>query len=160
VSISKAMNKALNAQVGDELQASNQYLAIAGYFEADDLPLLAGFFFKQSSEEREHGLKMVKYILEAGGKLEVPAIAAPKNSFASAEEAIKLAVDWEKGVTKKIHALVDRAIKENDHATREFLGWFVSEQVEEEGTMNRMLHQVRRSGGNVLLVEAYMVHTK
>jgi len=160
VSLSKAMNKALNTQVGDELQASNQYLAIAGYFDAEDLPLLAGFYFKQSNEEREHGLKIVKYILEAGGRLEVPAIEATVNTFKVPEDAFKLSVEWEKGVTRKIHALVDRAIKENDHATREFLGWFVKEQVEEEATMNRLLNQSKRSGGNILLMEAYLVHTK
>ena len=160
MSISKAMNKALNAQVGDELQASNQYLAIAGYFDADDLPLLAALYFKQSTEEREHGLKIVKYILEAGGKLEVPALQAPVNTFKSPVDAFKLSVEWEKGVTRKIHALVDRATRENDHATREFLGWFVSEQVEEEATMNRLLNQSKRSGGNIMLMEAYLVHSK
>ncbi|MBI5838105.1 MAG: ferritin [Candidatus Eisenbacteria bacterium] len=158
--ISKAMNKALNEQIGDELQASNQYVAIATYFDSDDLGLLAGFFYKQAEEEREHAMKLVKYVVEAGGKVNVPAIGEPKNLFKSAEEAVKLALDWEMKVTDRINRLVDLAIKDNDHLSRGFLNWFVQEQLEEVSSMSRMLHQVRRAGPNLLTVEAYLIHGK
>jgi bacterioferritin B len=160
VLISRKLNKMLTDQIGDELQASNQYLAIASYFDSDDLGLLAGFFYKQAAEEREHALKLVKYVVETGGKMVVPAIAEPKNTFKSAEEAVQLALDWEMLVTDRINKLVDQAIKDNDHLSRGFLNWFVQEQLEEVSTMSRMLHQVKRSGGNLIVMEAYLVHNK
>ncbi len=156
--ISKKMEKALNEQVGDELLASHQYIAIATHFDSDDLALLAGFFYKQSEEEREHAMKLVKFVVEAGGKVAVPAIAAPKSTFKTAEEAVQLALDWEMKVTENINKLVDLAVQQNDHLTHGFLNWFVQEQLEEVSTMSRMLHQVKRAGGNLLLVEAYLVH--
>jgi Ferritin-like protein len=84
--------------VGNELSASIQYIEIASYFASDGLNILASRFFKQAEEEREHALRIVKYIIDAGGQVEIPSIPAPKSSFSSAVEAVQLALDWEKGV--------------------------------------------------------------
>ena len=65
--IKKKLNDALNAQIVSELGASSQYLKIASYFAGESLHELAEFFFRQSEEEREHAMKFVHYILEAGG---------------------------------------------------------------------------------------------
>ncbi len=156
--IGERMNQALNEQVGRELGASNQYINIAAYFDRESLPELAGFFFRQSDEEREHALRFVRYILDAGGRMEVPAIEAPPSGFASAEAAVQQALDWELEVTRQINALMDLAIQENDHTTQQFLRWFVEEQLEEVSTMEELLGVVRRAGEDGLLfVEQYVV---
>ncbi len=155
--ISDTLNKAMNDQIGDELMASNQYLNIASYFDRETLPELAGFFFRQSDEERMHALKIVRYVLDAGGKVAVPALDAPTKDIDSAETAAKMALDWELEVTKKINALMDLAIKENDHIAQEFLQWFVNEQLEEVSSMDSLLGVIRRAGENqLLLVEQYV----
>lgn len=155
--ISKSLNEAMNKQIGSELAASNQYIKIASYFDGEQLPELAAFFFRQSDEEREHAMKFVHYILEAGGEVDIPAIEPTPKSIASAEAAVQLALDWEMEVTKQINGLMDLAIQENDYLAQNFLRWFVDEQLEEVSTMDELLGVVRRAGDQLLFVEDYIV---
>lgn len=155
--ISQNIVDAFNAQVGHELGASNQYLAIASYFENEDLNELAGFFFRQSDEEREHALKFVHFILEADGKLEVPAIPAPRHDISSAEHAVSMSLEWEKEVTQQIYDLVELCQAERNHIALRFLDWFVNEQLEEMSTIGTLLGVVQRAGeDNLLYVEEYV----
>ena len=157
--ISKPMNAALNTQVGHEFGASLQYVQIATYFDAEGLPTLARHFYKQSEEEREHAMKFVRFIADAAGEVAIPAIAAPQSTFKSAEEAVRKSVDWEVTVTTQINALMDLAIKDNDHITRNFLNWFMEEQLEEVSSMDTLLRMVRRAGeSGLLFVEQYLSH--
>ncbi|MCF7708811.1 MAG: ferritin [Verrucomicrobia bacterium] len=155
--ISKELNKAINAQVGNEFGASLQYIAIASYFEEDGLPALAAHFFNQADEERAHAMKFVRYILEAGGHVTIPEIKAPKCEFNSAEEAVQLSLDWEKDVTNQINQLMDMAAKEPDYAAQAMLEWFVTEQLEEVSSMDFLLKMVKRAGEqNLLYVEHFL----
>jgi ferritin len=154
--ISEKLNQAMNAQVGSELGASNQYLQIAAYFEREFLPELAAFFYRQSDEERVHALKFAHYIVEAGGTLAVPEIPQPPHKLASAETAAKMALDWEMAVTRQINQLTDLAIQENDHIAQQFLRWFADEQLEEVATMDELLGVIRRAGEQLLFVEQYI----
>jgi ferritin len=154
--ISKELNQAMNKQIGSELGASNQYIKIAAYFENENLPDLAAFFFRQSDEERMHAMKFVHYILEAGGEVSIPAIEATAAGIQSAEEAVQLALDWEMEVTRQINALMDLAIKQSDHIGQSFLQWFVTEQLEEVSTMDQLLGVVKRAGEQLLFVEQYV----
>ena len=156
--ISDTMNAALNQQIGNELSASMQYIAIAAYFDAEDLLELARHFYRQSEEERTHALRFVKYVGEAGGAVEIGAIPQPQNRFSLAEEAIQKALDGEITVTRQINALVDLAVQETDHITNNFLQWFVTEQLEEVSSTSTLLKIVQRAGeNNLLMVEEYLV---
>src|SRR3954471_25081255 len=110
--ISNTMVAAINKQIGHEFGAFLQYVAIAAYFGNESLPELSRHFNKQAMEEREHAMKFLNYVLDAGGLPEIPGIAAPQSRFASAEEAVKLSLTWEETVTKQIHGLLDQAGKE------------------------------------------------
>ncbi|MEW5830115.1 MAG: ferritin [Chloroflexota bacterium] len=157
--ISQKLADMINAQIGHELEASNQYLQIAAYFDNQALSKLAGLFYAQSEEERQHALKFVHYLTEVGAEVRVPAIPAAKYEIASAENAFATSLDWEKEVTRRIHAMVAQAIEEKDYATQAFLQWYVTEQVEEEASMGTYLEVVRRAGEkNLLMVEAYLIH--
>ena len=155
--ISQTIVDAFNVQVGNELGASNQYLAIASYFENEDLNELASFFFRQSDEEREHALKFVHFILEAGGELRVPTIPAPRHDISSAANAVGLSLEWEKEVTQQIYDLVEMCQQERNHIALRFLDWFVNEQLEEVSTIGTLLGVVKRAGeDNLLYVEEYV----
>lgn len=157
--ISPAVAELMNAQIGHELGASNQYLQIATYFEGRALRKLAEFFYKQSDEEREHALKFVRFLTETGADVRIPAIPAVRHDIASAEQAFQMSVDWEKEVTRQIYAILDTAIRDRDYASQQFLQWFVEEQVEEVSTMENMLQVVQQAGEkNLLMVEAYLSH--
>ncbi|HZD55751.1 MAG TPA: ferritin [Anaerolineales bacterium] len=154
--ISNALEQAINDQIGREFGANLQYVNIASYFDADDLPELASFFYRQAEEEKMHAMKFVKYIIDAGGQVRIPSVEGPKYNFESPEEAVNAALDWELEVTKQINALMDMAIKENDHIAQDFLRWFVTEQLEEVSTMETLLNVVRRAKDNILWVEDYL----
>jgi ferritin len=156
--ISEKLASAMNDQVGAELGASNQYTNIATYFDSESLPELAAFFYRQSDEERMHAMKFVHYIVEAGGKVAVPAIEEPTAEIESAEHAAKLSLEWELEVTSQINNLMNMAIEEKDHIAQDFLRWFVNEQLEEVSTMDELLTVIRRAGeSGLLFVEEYLV---
>lgn len=154
--ISKELEAAMNAQVGREFGASLQYVNIASYFDADSLPQLAAFFFRQADEEKMHAMKFVHYIVEAGGQVRVPSVDEPIYDFQSAKEAVQAALNWEVEVTKQINNLMDLAIEQKDHIGQDFLRWFVAEQLEEVSTMDTLLAVVDRAGSNMLWVEDFL----
>ena len=154
--ISKELEAGLNEQIGSEFGASLQYVNIATYFDADSLPQLAAFFYRQAEEEKMHAMKFAHYIVEAGGQVRIPDVEGPKYDFTSAKEAAQAAFDWEMEVTRQINALMDLAIKQNDHIAQEFLRWFVSEQLEEVSTMDTLLTVIDRAGENLLWVEDFL----
>jgi ferritin len=152
--ISMELNAAINEQIGHEFGAMLQYVAIASYFDGEALPRLAAHFSRQAEEERDHAMRLVRYITEAGGTVAIPAIPASRSGFATAEEAVQLSLDQEKRVTEQINALMDEAIQENDHAAQIMLQWFVTEQIEEVSSMEALLRMVQRAGEpGLLLVE-------
>jgi ferritin len=159
--ISQKMNDTINAQIGREFGAFLQYVAIAAYFDGQSLPQLTLHFSTQADEEREHAMRFLHYLIDAGAHVVLPAISAPRSTFATAEEAVKLSLDWEQEVTRQIHAILELAQKENDHTTQQVLQWFVAEQLEEISSMDKLLSVVRRAGeGGLLFVEEYLAREK
>ena len=147
---------AINEQIGYEFSASLQYYAIAAHFAADALPQLSHHFFRQAEEEKGHALRFIKYVVDAGGRVVIPAIDAPKSEFKTARDAVKLSLDQEMHVTKQINALVDLAKKENDHITINFLQWFLTEQLEEVSSMDNLLKITERAGNDLLQADEYL----
>jgi ferritin len=158
VLISEKVNAAINAQIGFELGNSHQYLSIAAYFEGEALFGLAKLFFKQSDEERDHAMKLLKFVLDSGGKVNIPTVPAPRAQFSSAEDAAQFALDSEIRTTQQVYELVELATQEKSYIALNFLQWFVNEQLEEVSTAQTRLTVVKRAGSNVLMVEAYLAH--
>jgi bacterioferritin B len=156
--ISETLNAAINAQIGNEFGNSNQYVAIAAYFEGECLFGLAQIFYRQAEEEREHALKFVKFVLDAAGKVAIPAVPAPRSEFKSAEDAARVAYDSEVLTTEQIYELMTRASTEKNYIAMNFLQWFVNEQLEEVSSAETRLAVIKRAGPNVLMVEAYLAH--
>ncbi len=146
----------LNQQITNEFHAHTQYVAIATYFDDQGLPELAGHFYHQSEEERDHAMKFVRYILDAGARPTITGIPDIKNDFSSASEAVKFALDQELKVTEQINDLVRLAIEKSDYTTHTFLQWFVTEQVEEVSSMSNLLQIIKHAGNSLLLVEDYV----
>ncbi|HSI83806.1 MAG: ferritin [Candidatus Methylacidiphilales bacterium] len=148
---------AINAQIGREFSASHNYVVIAAYFGAENLPELSAHFYAQAEEEKDHAMKFVHYVVEIGGKVAIPPIASYQAEFASSEAAVQVSLDAELTVTSEINKLMDLSIKHNDHTTANFLRWFVSEQLEEVSSMEELLRMVQRAGEDGLLrVEEYL----
>lgn len=157
--IKQKVIEAMNAQIQSEFTASAQYVAIAVYFDDETLPDLAAFFYRQAEEEREHAMKFVHFMLEAGAKPVIPGLPEIRNSFDSASDAVQYALDQEVKVTNQINNLVSIAEAENDYASIQFLQWFVTEQVEEVDSMTTLLNTIKHAGGALLLVEDFVRRT-
>ena len=146
----------LNEQVGYEFSASQQYVAIAAYYDSQTLPQLAAHFYRQAVEERNHAMMMVQYLLDADDEVVVPGIDAPQTGFADAVAPVSLALAQEKRVTAQIVDLVKLAREEGELVGEQFLHWFLQEQREEVASMTELLAVVERGKDNLLHVEEYL----
>jgi bacterioferritin B len=146
----------LNEQIGHEFAASQQYLAIAVFYDDETLPRLAAFFYAQALEERNHALMMVQYLLDAGAQAPIPGVAGVQNDFGDVVEPVALALAQEHRVTDQINALAAIARQEGDYSSEQFMQWFIKEQIEEVASMNDLLKVVTRARENPLLAEEYL----
>ena len=135
--ISDGLKQSLTKQIGHEFGASQAYLGIAAYFGLQNLDTWADIFFKQSAEEREHGMKIVRFLIDTVDDFTLPAIPEGKTKYASALEAIQWSLQNERQVTKQFHDMAAAALEAKDFTSFQFLQWFINEQVEEEATMER-----------------------
>ncbi len=151
----------MNEQVAHEFAASQQYVAIAVYYDAETLPELAAHFYRQSVEERNHAMMLVQYLLDAGHEVVTPGVEAPQTSFPDVRAPVALALEQEKRVTEQIATLAALAREENDLVGEQFLHWFLAEQREEVASMSDLLAIVERaSESNILLVEDYLARNQ
>lgn len=141
--LKKKMLKALNDQVNAEMFSSYLYLSMEAYFQSTGLVGFANWMQAQVQEEMMHGMKFYEFIHERGGKVTLEAIAKPESAWASPLAAFEAIQKHEEHVTSLINNLVDLAISEKDHATNNFLQWFVSEQVEEEASVGAVVDKLR-----------------
>ncbi|NUM71339.1 MAG: ferritin [Ignavibacteriaceae bacterium] len=144
--LSAKIEKALNDQVNRELYSSYIYLAMSAYFESKNYGGFAHWMKIQSEEEREHGMKIYDYINTRDGRVVLEAIQAPKKEWAKPLEAFEEAYAHEQYISKSINDIVTLAYEEKDHATVEFLSWFVKEQVEEEASSRDVVEKMKMVG--------------
>jgi ferritin len=146
----------LNAQIGNELAAHNQYLACAVYYDALTMPRMASFFYDQALEERAHAMMMVQYLLDTDAEVQIPGVDAPVSAFDDLVAPVALALGQEKRVTDQVNGLLKIAREESDFASEQFMQWFIKEQVEEVATMSDLLAVVTRSSNDIEAIEEYV----
>jgi ferritin len=146
----------LNEQVRYEFSASQQYIAVAAYYEAESLKELAGHFYRQAVEERNHAMMMVQYLLDADEAIVIPGVEAPQTEFEDVVAPVALALAQEKRVTEQIIELVKLAREEGELVGEQFLHWFLQEQREEVASMTELLAVIERGKDNLLHVEEHL----
>ena len=144
--ISPDMEKALNDQINAEMFSSYLYLSMAAYFEDMDLGGFSAWMKAQAQEELFHAMKFFDYVNERGGRVVLGAIEQPAKEWSSPLQAFEASLDHEKYISKRINDLMNLAIDERDHATNNFLQWFVSEQVEEEDNVGQVVSRLKLMG--------------
>ena len=144
--LSKKMLNSLNDQLTMELAASHQYLAMAGWFEAQNLPGMAGWMRSQSDEERAHAVKFFDFVLDSSEDVTIGPLEAPHSVFASPLEAFEAALASEKRVTAAISELYALTNAEGEYTSIPLLTWFLNEQVEEEAMVEQIVEDLRRAG--------------
>ncbi|MBO6880017.1 MULTISPECIES: ferritin [Winogradskyella] len=144
--LSKSIEAALNKQIRIEAESSQVYLAMAVWAEVKGFEGISNFMYDQSDEEREHMLKLVKFINERGGHAQISELNAPNISYSSFKEMFKKLLDHEVFVSESINELVHISLQEKDYATHNFLQWYVAEQIEEEAMARTILDKINMIG--------------
>ena len=152
----KSFADALNEQIANEFAAHQQYVAAAVYYDAETLPRLAAFFYRQALEEREHAMMMIQYLLDVGEAVHIPDIKSVETTYVDGSEPVKMALEQEQRVGAEINDLFKLARDSEDYKAEQFMQWFVKEQVEEVALMQDLLNVVERSSQDLLLVEDYI----
>jgi ferritin len=152
----KAFAEALNKQIANELAAAQQYIAAAVYYDAETLPQLAGFFYRQALEERNHAMMMVQFLIDTDQKPVIPAVGAPKGEFPDIVAPVSMALEQEKRVGEEINDLFKLARESGYFQGEQFLQWFLKEQVEEVASMTDLLAVVERAKDDPLHGEEYL----
>lgn len=148
--------QALQDQVRNEFTAAQQYVALAVWFDGQDLPQLAKHFYRQALEERNHAMMIVQYLLDNDIQPAIPGVPEVRNDFDTVADLIELALNQERDVTEQVIALAKTARDEDDYKGEQFMQWFLKEQVEEVAQMSTMLNVVKRADGNLFDVENFL----
>ena len=157
--ISPTMQDALNAQINIEQASAQLYLAMSAHLSDRNYKGFSHWLKVQASEETAHAAKLIQFLLDRGGRLQLRAIPAPQAEFGTIIEVFEKTLDHEKAITAKISSLFELARKEKDFASEITLQWYVTEQVEEEATVSQIvdqLHAVGDKGGAIWYLDSKM----
>ena len=152
----RSFPQALNAQIANEFGAAMQYIGAAVYYDAETLPRLAAFFYRQALEEREHAMMMIQYLLDVDEEVRIPDIKGQQTDFEDGVAPVRMALEQERRVGEEIYALFELARETKDYRAEQFMQWFVKEQVEEVALMQDLLSVVERTRDNLLLAEEFV----
>jgi ferritin len=142
--LNETLGKALNEQMNFEFYSAHVYLSLAAYCSGESWDGYANFFIVQAEEERFHAMKIYKYLNDRGLRVELSGMDTPNNQQISILDAFEQAYEHEQIVTKRIYHLSDLAMNDREHATIQFLKWFIDEQVEEESMFDSIIHKLKR----------------
>ena len=144
--IDKTIEAALNAQIEMEARGSHFYLAMASWAENQGLNGTAEFLYRHSDEERQHMLKLVRFVNERGGHAVIPALESPTSNFSGLKAIFTTLLEHETKVTASINEVVDLCLSRKDYTTHNFMQWYVAEQIEEEALARNILDKLALIG--------------
>jgi ferritin len=144
----KQLEKLWQDQIKNEWYSAYLYLSMAAWFESSNLEGFAHWMYKQAGEEQVHGKKMFEFLIDRGIKVVLQAIPQPPADFASAVDVFEKSYEHEQKVTALINGIADMADKCNDHPSKVFVQWFITEQVEEEKNASRILDLLKKIPAN------------
>jgi len=144
--IAEKMLKELNKQINEEMYSSYVYLSMAAYLESENFPGFAQWMKMQSEEEYAHSMKFYHYINEVMGRVELLEIKKPPMKWKSVLDSFQTALKHELHITERINLLANLSLELKDHATHNFLHWFIDEQVEEVNSVSQVVDKLKFLG--------------
>lgn len=142
----KTIESLLNDQIKYEADASMHYLAMASWADTKGYNGIAEFFYAQSEEERDHMIKLVKFVNERGGSVIIPNLTKPKDKYKSLQELFKTFLKSEMFVTEQINKVIYECLDKKDYNVHNFMQWYVNEQLEEEAVARTLLDKLNIIG--------------
>lgn len=138
----------LNEQINHEMTSSYTYLAMSSWFEETPYSGFAQWMYTQSLEETDHAMKFYHFLVDRNAQVSLMSIEQPLATYSSAIDVFKASLEQEQKVTAQIHNLYSAAEEARDHETKNFLNWFLDEQVEEEKNVRDMIDRLELIGEN------------
>jgi ferritin len=157
--ISQKIQEAINTQINREQYSAQLYVAMSAHCEAKSFRGFGHWLRVQAQEETLHAMKLVSFLLDRGGRLELKAIAAPPKEFGTITEVFGKILEHEREITGTINALFELSRAEKDYPSEITLQWYVTEQVEEEANVGQILDQLRavgEQGGGIWYLDSKM----
>jgi ferritin len=148
--LTKKVEEILNLQIEKEDYSSQLYLAMASWAENKGFEGVSNWLYAQAEEERDHMLKLVKYVNERDGVAVIPGIETPPTDFEDVFVMFDKVLAHEKYISGSINEIVAVCIAENDFTTQSWIQWFVTEQIEEESSVKAIIDKLNLLGKNNL----------
>jgi ferritin len=146
--ITDSLAKALSEQINAEYYSAYLYLAMSAYADRVGYKGIANWLFIQAQEETAHGTHLYQHILERGAAPSLKEIKSPDASFKNMQDVFEKTLAHEQLVTGLINKIATLAQEEKDHATYNFIMWYVNEQVEEESAADEILSKIKLTQGH------------
>jgi ferritin len=141
-----SIQQLINNQIAYEQDSSRLYLAMSSWCERKGFRGFAHWLRVQSVEENNHAMKLITFLLDRGGTLELAQLRSPAREYKSLTDVFEQALEHELSITAHISTMFELARQEKDYATEIALQWYVTEQVEEEANFGHVLEQLRSIG--------------
>lgn len=152
--ISSRLTDEINEQIKVELYSAYMYLAMSADCADRNLTGFAHWLRMQAEEEVGHAMRFFGFLLERGARVELQALDKPPSSFGSPLEIMEKSLEHERYVTGRINDLYALALEQKDYPAQVLLQWFVTEQVEEEASIDEIVERMKMFGqdGSALLM--------
>ena len=157
--IHKSIEDALNTQINLEQYSSQLYVAMSAHCDSKSFRGFGHWLRVQAQEETAHAMKLVTFVLDRGGQLELKPLPAPPKDFGSIIQVFEKILEHEKSITTSINALFELSRQQKDYASEITLQWYVTEQVEEEANVGQIVEQLRavgEKGGGIWYLDSRM----
>lgn len=152
--LSDKISKQLSNQVNAELYSAYLYLSMSAKADRMGFKGFANWLYVQFQEEMAHALHLNEHILERGAEPSYRSVDAPEAKFDSLKAMFEKVLEHEQYVTGRIGEIATLAMQENDHATYNFISWYVNEQVEEEASADEILQKLTNIKENTAMLYA------
>jgi ferritin len=146
--ISDTLRDEINEQIKYEMFSAYMYLAMSAWCAERNLSGFAHWMNLQAQEEVDHAMRFFNFLLERGGKIELQALDAPPVDYGTPLAVMEKSLEHEKFVSSRIHHLYKLATEEGDYPAQVMLQWFVSEQVEEEASIDEIVERMKMFGSD------------
>lgn len=152
--ISDRLVDEINEQIKYEFYSAYMYLAMSADCADRNLTGFAHWMKLQADEEVAHAMRFFNFLLERGARVELQGLDQPPSTFGSPLEIMGKSLEHERFVTGRINELYALALDENDYPAQVLLQWFVTEQVEEEASIDEIVERMKMFGqdGSTLLM--------
>lgn len=142
--IPEDMKALLLEQAHVEMSASLAYTGMTFYFDREGMEGFATYFKKQSDEERGHCMQFLEFLSKRGGtsRITPSMLTEPRTDYDSPLHAMECYLAHERAVADSINTKYEQAMNAKDWPTATFLQPFITYQVDEEDTADKMMEEV------------------